>query len=48
MQKKKKVFSSVVGIHVHCEPRQLRHGNVSPAGGMGETKGNCTVWKTVG
>lgn len=26
-------------IHVNCTPRQLRHGNASPAGGMGETKG---------
>lgn len=30
----------LLGLSDHCEPRQLRHGNVSPAGGMGETKGN--------
>lgn len=42
----KNVFIFIVnmffmGIHVHSKPRQLRHGNVSPAGGMGETKGSA-------
>lgn len=42
-------FVFLVGLHVHCKPRQLRHGNVSPAGGMGETKGNVHRHrKTVG
>lgn len=32
--------SFLVGLHVLSGPRQLRHGNESPAGGMGETKDN--------
>ena len=30
-----------MGLHVQHELSQLRHGNASPAGGMGETKGNA-------
>lgn len=41
------VFSSLGGRHVRCLPRQLRHGNESPAGGLGETKGTVEGGKTV-
>lgn len=40
LKKKNIFFLILVGLHVQHEPRQLRHGNVSPVGGMGETKGN--------